>query len=190
MAKDNEDHLDLIMKGGLIVAAYLVIVKPLVGMFGANDDEKQDVKEIDETSPSDNPFSAQYSPMLTKYQNQFNSIGGESAWFKALKYEYDNTDNHVYDGTNADIAIMAEIIDAAMGMFIVDNEKILAVFSTVKDKVDVSLIAGYLLYNYDKDLWNFLRTGRQLFSFIDAGMPISKLALIKNRVDSLPDLTY
>jgi hypothetical protein len=188
----NSDD-DLLFKAGLAVGAYFFVVRPLLNQFGVSPEDTAAVADVDNAAPAGNPFSIQYTPMLTKYQNDFNTIGGAPAFFTALKYEYDNGSDS-YNDTISDIAIEAENIKSALNTkwHNVNVDDVFAAFNRLQDKTDVALIAGYLSYNYDIDLWNYLRNGSwQLIpGLIRNGLNDTQLATITKRINSLPEISY
>lgn len=182
----TDEEENIVVTGGVVVAAYLLVVKPLLADFGLSTDQQAAVNSILSLTPQQNPFSPLFQPLIDYEPPGFDP----QAWAASAKQSYDNlssADQLVVNWSNAqdvEIAKAAEIVYNSRG-FTNNFDSVLQVFAAVPDKKGVAAMALYLLYNYNVDLWHFLRNGKW---YNISGMNGVDITTIVNRVMSLPNI--
>jgi hypothetical protein len=175
---------DVILTGGLLVGIYLFVAKPLMNMFGSSADDEAKVKEVDLLSPTDSPFSSGFGAYRDLYQ--WASPQQETQFYVDIKNQYD--DSLIQSGHQYDIARDGETVNDAFGFW--HNARVddvMAVFKSLQRQTDVSEISAYLMANYGKDLWTYLKDGYTFLPNLKNGLSDKNLAIIANYIENLPE---
>lgn len=186
----TDEETDIIVTGGVVAGIYFLVVKPLLADFGLDSDQQAAVNSILNLQPQQNPFSPLFQPFVDFYINSNTGVPVQ-AWVDQVKANYDaldSADQQTYNfssGGDIDIAKAAEIIYHSRGFAHNNFEGVIQVFASVPSKETVAAISAYLLYNYNVDLWQFLRNGKW---YNISGMNAADITAIINRVMSLPDV--
>jgi hypothetical protein len=174
-----------------IYAGYLILVKPIVGLFGASPQQQADIAAQDQLDPTVSPFSWQNQNFLN-YFMQVNNLPDTSSLCDVAASEQAayNAANPtpIIDWINnptGSVAAAAEQIYNAFGFFkwTQDTNAIDAVFNQFTSQMEIGAVAAYLHCNYNVDLWTFLKNG----TWNDLrGLSAADLDTLLAKVNALP----
>lgn len=189
----EQERDKLIIWGAVIVGGYFVVVKPLMGMLGSDPADTNLIEEQAMTNPADNPFSVQFQGFVDNFNANpsYDSNGNRMSMadvYHLIKNWYDFDDPNL-TGKLKDIADWSESINDAFSFWTggPDINKVLSVFSQLTNQNQVASIAAYFAYNFNKDLFHYLRYGKSISDWLPNGLSASELALLIKQINNLPE---
>lgn len=175
----------LLVSGGLILAGYLLVVKPLMNTLGIDPADQAKVDQQTNTPAADNPFSPTFQPFVDNFtQNQ----GGGVTIPQAMQAVYaDFQAGNLQPGNALQLATWADTLKSSLGWFFApDINAILSVFTQMSNKTQCAALAAYCAYNFNKDLLHWLYYGSSIIPAIPYGLSEAQLAIIVTEVNNLP----
>lgn len=166
----SNDNKNLAFKIGLFIGIYLIFAKPVLNYFGITKGKGVKKLQTNEQNP-DSPFKG---ALWKKYIYVPVSLGGTA--IKGGKAVNSTVIQNVTQG--------ADIIFNAMGYISDDEGAVKSVFSTLKTKSEVSLLAWFFTEKYKTDFLEYLRTGKDVMP--QNGLSDSDLNTLINYVENLP----
>lgn len=154
--KITEQNQNLILKIGLAVAGYFVVIVPILQAVGIKDDkDDKEVKDA-ETGNGSEGWNPDY------YKNKSGAvISNQTAEQLAFK---------IYD---------------AFGYFYDDEDAVYSAFRALNSKKDLSKLASTFQLKYGMDLWEQLKGGAGWMAWPFGGLNNSELAIVLAIVNKL-----
>lgn len=175
--RGGSDQERIIVAGGIIAAAYFLVIKPTFAAFGNDPAATDVVNKTVSAADADNPFSPNWLFSHPELGSPSNSV----SFWQNFQNNY-NSDPVLAD--NPPGVYLAEQLLAGIGHFSNDLNVVNAAFNSITTKYDVGNAAVYLNELYQIDLMSLLRNGRGWF--FSKGIGDTAIAQIVNRVNSLP----
>lgn len=191
---DHAERDKLILYAGGIAAAYFLVVRPIMSAVGISPEDQAKIEDQNTKEPAENAFSIQFQPFIDNFNANpsFNADGSKmdiATFYHTIKQWYDDKDPNL-TGAFYNIANWAETINDSLSFWNWAGphvDAILAVFAQMTNKQQVSSVANYLLYNYNKELLHLLRYGSGILPTIPNGLSGSQLALLIDQINNLPN---
>lgn len=162
---------EVLIAGGLVVGAYLFVIRPIMGSLGLTGEDSQSLTDLANTSPGDNPFSIYFDNLQQL----------DTSWAQQTAAQYDADPHQVLCSYILD----AEKIRGSFGWLIIDENTVRSVFSAIPSQDYVSRMAQYLYYGRGVDLWTLMENGQSWVPF-SRGLYDKELADILRLVKSVP----
>jgi hypothetical protein len=197
MAKDNGD---LLLKAGLIVGAYFVIVRPLMNLFGADPADTDKVqKELDKgTNSSFNPYwsvlvdSYNDLPMKDKDGKPFDFV----KYFQTVNWLLETQDGAVGPvltlTPNSYEDRMARFAQELKDDFEYWNwtphvDDVIGRLMQLQTKKDFAWLSAYFSFNWNIDFFHWLHYGNGILAALPNGLTTKQVADLLRHIDTLPD---
>lgn len=194
MAKDSDDG-KWILYTSLGIGVFIG-GKALLAAIGINPADQKIVDSVNTLAKSQNPFSPTFG---YDYNDANDNDTDVTADITANSFNPALVQNLIYwtygvvtdpsHFTSNPLLIAGanngNAVYNALGVFSVDENAISTVFAGLQSQFEVSLIAQFLLYGYNLDLWTILTKGNSWLPFT-TGVYTSTLAKIVQHVQSLP----
>jgi hypothetical protein len=174
MAQDNEELVDIGIKVGVVVAAYFLIVKPVMAQLGLGTSAPPNIAKQLAVSPGQNPFNPDFGPYINAYYPG-----------SAVSLLCQNGGAAVKAGSNP-LNVLAEQIYNAFGYIAHDDNAVISAFNAIQDQVSVAYIADYLDCVYQRDLLTLLQKGAWWVGSLTSGLSDTELSQIVTNVNALP----
>jgi hypothetical protein len=205
----DDATLDVVLLAGVGIAAYFLVVKPLLGLSGSD----PAITAQAQLPGTQNPFNYQFQPFVDFYnenaptitapvsgdfwQNMVNTVTLSvpaqtisnptiQQYFQSLYPNIPSTSTWGYLNTE-DLSQRAQILYNALSVSALnplstsDQTGGLSALSGLSNQLQVAFIANYFWWNYGVDLLTFLNG-----SLVKAGLSSANLVQIINTVNSLP----
>jgi hypothetical protein len=193
---DADDLLGRVaVGGGIAVAGYFLVVKPLMNVLGINPADTESVNDQISTAATDNPFNAMFKPAVDYY----NSHPGKDAdgnpltinvAFQQIKAAYDSGTLAALaasDSSYSDIYKIAQIAEKLNDIYFwqwlkgYSADDVISLFSEISTQLMLAELSEYMLYNFNVDLLPGLRAGLLKFGLND-----TQLAGLISEINNLP----
>lgn len=182
---DTEE--DVIIPIGIGLAAYFLVLKPVLKEFGIDPEAQAAVTDVDNTQPTDNPFNMNFAGgSIAKGGFQY------PATFTSLKSRYNSHDPTLLANEQNFVQLCEQVHDAFAAFpnptFGANFQAVLSVFNSLADQGIVSDMDAYMQANYQLSLWSLLKNGFPFLPFLPFtnGLSTNQLAQIVTIVNALP----
>lgn len=192
MSNDSKQTDDLLLKAGLLAIAYFGIVKPVLAKFGIDPHDSDTVNSLASTDAINNPFDLGFgiSQLNENFTNAswklINLVNNDPAFIQShVQYFKDNLGSDDVHN-NYPYVLYAIAVNDAMGFFWIDDATVESVFSQLSCQYQVTQMAMYLNYAEQINLFDRLKNGQELVSFMQVGIGDARLAAIIDHIRTLP----